>query len=57
MKKGLKSARSLTRARIPLLANQGKGDTEMAKTLCVGRSTALRIRKRYLRRSTNCFGR
>ena len=48
IKKGLKSARSLTRARILLLANQGKGDTEIAKTLGVGRSTALRIRKRYL---------
>lgn len=32
-----------------LLANQGKGDTEIAKTLGVGRSTALRIRKRYLK--------
>jgi len=48
VKKGLKSARSLTRARILLLANQEKGDTEIAKTLCVGRNTALRIRKRYL---------
>jgi IS30 family transposase len=46
IKKGLKNARSLTRARILLLANQGKGDTEIAKTLGVGRSTALRIRKR-----------
>ena len=48
IKKGLKNARSLTRARILLLANQGKRDTEIAKTLGVGRSTALRIRKRYL---------
>jgi transposase len=48
LKKGLKNARSLSRARILLLANQGKGDTEIAKTLGVGRSTALRIRKRYL---------
>jgi putative transposase len=30
------------------MANQGKGNTEIAKTLGVGRSTALRIRKRYL---------
>ena len=45
IKKGQKNARSLTRARILLLANQGKGDTEIAKTLGVGRSTALRIRK------------
>lgn len=48
IKKGQKNARSLTRARILLLANQGKGDTEIAKTLGVGRSTALRIRKRYI---------
>jgi transposase len=48
IKKGMKNARSLTRARILLLANQGKGDTEIAKTLGVSRSTALRIRKRYL---------
>jgi len=48
IKKGKKNARSLTRARILLLANQGKGDTEIAKTLGVGRSTALRTRKRYL---------
>ena len=48
IKKGKKNARSLTRARILLLANQGKGDTEIAKTLDVGRSTAFRIRNRYL---------
>jgi putative transposase len=48
IKKGQKNARSLTRARILLLANQGKGDTEIAEILGVGRSTALRIRKRYL---------
>ena len=47
-RKGQKNARSLTRARILLLANQRKGDTEIAKTLGVGRSTALRRRKRYL---------
>jgi transposase len=48
IKKEQKNARPLTRARILLLANQGKGDTEIAKTLGVGRSTALRLRKRYL---------
>lgn len=48
IKKGQKNARSLTITRILLLANQGKGDTEIAKTLGVRRSTALRIRKRYL---------
>jgi len=48
IRKGQKNAKSLTRARILLLANQEKGDTEIAKTLGVGRNTALRIRKRYL---------
>jgi transposase len=48
IRKGQKNARSLTRARILLLANQGKGDTEIAEILGVGRYTALRIRKRYL---------
>jgi len=48
IRKGKKNARSLTRARILLLANKGKGDTEIANILGVGRSTALRIRKRYL---------
>ena len=48
IRKGNKNARSLTRARILLLANKGKGDTEIANILGVGRSTALRIRKRYL---------
>lgn len=46
--KGQKNAREITRARILLLANQQKGDTDIAKTLCVGRSTAWRIKKRYL---------
>jgi len=50
IRKGQKNARSLTRARILLLANQGKGDTEIAKILGVGRYTALRIRKRYLKK-------
>ena len=46
--KGKKNAREITRARILLLANQQKGDTEIAKTLCVSRSTAWRIRNKYL---------
>lgn len=49
LKKGKKNARSLTRARILLLANQGKGNTEIAKILGISRSTALSIRKRYLK--------
>jgi putative transposase len=47
VKKGHKSARELTRARILLLANQQKGDTEIAEILDVGRNTIWRIKKRY----------
>ena len=47
MKKGRKSARELPRARILLLANQQKGDTEIAEILEVGRNTVWRIKKRY----------
>ncbi len=46
--KGQKNAREITRARVLLLANQQKGDTEIAKTLSIGRSTAWRLKKRYL---------
>jgi transposase-like protein len=51
IKKGQKNARPLTRARILLLANQEKGDTEIAKILGVGRNTALRIRKNTLKKA------
>jgi transposase len=47
LKKGRKSARELTRARILLLANQQKEDTEIAEILGVGRNTVWRIKKRY----------
>jgi putative transposase len=47
VKKGRKSARELTRARILLLANQQKGDTEIADLLGIGRNTVWRIKKRY----------
>ncbi len=47
VKKGRKSARGLTRARILLLANQQKGDTEIAETLDVGRNTVWRTKKKY----------
>jgi transposase len=47
VKKGRKSARALTRARILLLANQQKGDTEIAEILGVGRNTIWRIKRRY----------
>lgn len=47
VKKGRKSAREITRARILLLANQQKGDTEIAETLGVGRNTVWRIKNGY----------
>ncbi len=47
VKKGQKSARELTRARILLLANRQKGDSEIAEILSAGRNTVWRIRKRY----------
>ncbi len=47
VKKGQKRARELTRARILLLSNQEKGDTEIAQILDVGRNTVWRTKKRY----------
>jgi putative transposase len=47
LRRGKSSARSLTRARILLLADEGKPDAEIAETLKVSRSTANRVRKRY----------
>jgi transposase len=48
VKKGQKDARELTRARILLLANKDKMDTEIVELLDVGRNTVGRIKKRYL---------
>ncbi len=47
LRRGKASARSLTRARILLLADEGKADKESAEALKVSKSTANRIRKRY----------
>ena len=47
-RKGRKSARELTRARILLLSNQQKEVTEIAKILGVSRNTTLNIRNRYI---------
>ena len=47
VKKGRKSARGLTRARILLLANQQNEDAEIAETLDVGRNTVWRTKKKY----------
>ena len=47
LRRGKSSARSLTRARILLLSDEGRDDDEIAGALKVSKSTANRIRKRY----------
>jgi transposase len=47
LRRGKSSARSLTRARILLLADEGRPDEDIAEALKVSKSTANRIRKRY----------
>jgi transposase len=48
VKSGIKSARKLNRARILLLADEGKTDSEIAEALHTGSATAQRIRKRFV---------
>jgi putative transposase len=47
LRRGKSSARSLTRARILLLADEGRDDGDISEALKVSKSTANRIRKRY----------
>lgn len=47
LRKGKSSARSQTRARILLLADEGRDDEEIVEALNVSKSTVSRIRKRY----------
>ena len=47
LRKGKSSARSQTRARILLLADEGHEDDEITEALKVSKSTVSRIRKRY----------
>ena len=47
LRKGKSSARSLTRARILLLADEGRDDEMIAETLTVSKTTVSRIRTRY----------
>ena len=47
LRKGKSSARSLTRARILLLADEGRDDEKIAEALKVSKSTVSRIRTRY----------
>ena len=47
IRRGKSSARSLTRARILLLADGGQSDAEIIDALKASRTTIVRIRKRY----------
>jgi len=47
VKKGSKSARAVTRARILLLSHNGKRDVEIEELLAVGRSTIWRVKNNY----------
>jgi transposase len=47
VKKGRKSARELTRARILLLANDGRTETEIKDVLGICRATVSNVKKRY----------
>ena len=47
LRRGKSSARSLTRARILLLSDEGRDDEEIAGALKVSKSTSNRIIKRY----------
>ena len=47
VKKGRKSARELTRARILLLVNEGKTETGIKDTLGICRATVSNVKKRY----------
>jgi len=46
-KKGKKSARSLTRSHILLLADKGEKETEIAEILNISRATVSNVKKRY----------
>jgi transposase len=48
IKSGKQSARKLNRARILLLANEGKADSEIAEALHTGTATVQRTRQRFV---------
>ena len=48
---GKKSARAITRARILLLADEGRKDRELTAILGVSRGTVYNVRKRYQRQA------
>lgn len=47
VKKGRKSARELTRARILLLAHDGRTEIDIKETLGISRATVSNVKKRY----------
>ena len=47
VKKGRKSAREMTRARILLLVNEGRTETEIKDVLGICRATVSNVKKRY----------
>jgi transposase len=49
--RGKKSAREITRARILLLAAEGKGDSEIARLLSISRGTVYNVRQRYTQKA------
>ena len=54
IKSGKKSARKLNRARILLLADDGKTDAEISEALHTGTATVARIRKRFVEGNLEC---
>ncbi len=47
--RGSEKARKLTRCRILLMADEGKGDSEILEALQVSRNTVRAVRRRYVR--------
>ncbi len=48
LRQGVESARTLTRCRVLLLADQGKTDKEIMEALGIVRNTVKHVRKRYI---------
>jgi putative transposase len=54
--RGKKSAREINRARVLLLAEEGKGDSEIARLLGLSRGTVYNVRKRYQTKARQPLG-
>lgn len=55
LRSGFHQSRKLTRARILLLANEGKKDDEIVKVLQTARPTVERTRKRFVEEGLDCL--